>query len=58
LVVIFRVVTDRASEDGEEPPASLIHPCFLGNWSGAERATEIDRLRATYPGVPIDEAQA
>jgi len=54
LVVIFRVVTGQTSEDGEDAPASLIHPCFLGDWSPAERAAKLAELRAKYPGIPIE----
>jgi hypothetical protein len=56
MVVIFRVVAGRASEDGAEPKVARIRPCFIGEWSEAERAAKIDRLRAECPGVPVDEA--
>jgi hypothetical protein len=56
LLVVCKIVEDRAREGGEEPKVARIRPCFIGEWSESERAAEIDRLRAECPGVPVNEA--
>jgi hypothetical protein len=58
LLVVCKVIGGRASEDGKEPKVERVRPCFIGEWPETERAAKIDRLRAEYPGVPIDEARA
>lgn len=42
-------------EEGASAPFDVV---FLGPWQEAEKAAEISRLRAQYPGIPAQEREA